>query len=141
MFHKGIIATLAIICILARPVQAAELCSAEKDMLMRIAMAEAEGEDVKGKAAVMEVVLNRVKDDGYPGTVQEVLFQNGQFSTVAKGGRYWTVVPNEECAMALVLVEGNIDFANGALFFSNGKSWLDTEKTFMFQLGNHKFFK
>ena len=41
-------------------------------MLCKIAMAEAEGEDVEGKALVMLVVLNRTKAEGFPDTVSEV---------------------------------------------------------------------
>lgn len=138
---KGIAVMLIATLCIAKPVKAAQFSDMDRDRLMRIAMAEAEGEDTFGKAAVMEVVLNRVADSRYPENIHDVLFQDGQFTTVAKGGRYWTVKPNEDCAKALMLVEGNIDFVNGALFFNSGNSWIDADATFMFQLGNHKFYK
>jgi len=43
--------------------------------LAKIAMAEAESEDTEGKALVMLVVLNRVWDDEFPDTIEEVIFQ------------------------------------------------------------------
>ena len=48
--------------------------------LAKIAMAEAESEDTEGKALVMLVVLNRVWDDEFPDTIEEVIFQKGQFT-------------------------------------------------------------
>ena len=44
-------------------------------LLEKIAMAEAEGEGVEGKALVMLVVLNRVWSDRFPDTIEEVIFQ------------------------------------------------------------------
>ena len=46
----------------------------EGDVLMQIAMAEAEGESVEGKALVMLVVLNRVWTDGFPDDISDVVF-------------------------------------------------------------------
>ena len=134
----------AVVMILLTPckVRAEGLSITDKERLLRIAMAEAEGEDVKGKAAVMEVVLNRVEDERYPNNIHDVLFQEGQFATVAKGGRYWTQMPDTDCVLALVLVENGIDFANGALYFNSHNScWQDNELTYLFKLGNHKFYK
>lgn len=54
----------------------------DSQMLLKIAMAEAEGESVEGKALVMLVVLNRVWSDEFPGTIEEVIFQPKQFSPV-----------------------------------------------------------
>ena len=64
--------------------------------LAKIAMAEAESEDTEGKALVMLVVLNRVWDDEFPDTIEEVIFQKGQFSPISNG-RYDEVEPDEDC--------------------------------------------
>lgn len=111
-------------------------------MLMKIAMAEAESESVEGKALVMLVVLNRVWNDGFPGTVEEVIFQPEQFSPVMEGGRYYTTEPNEECYEALELVMSGWDESQGALYFeSEGKSdWHRKNLEFLFQYGNHYFY-
>ena len=45
----------------------------ESYMLAKIAMAEAEGEDTKGKALVILTVLNRVWSDQFPDTIAEVI--------------------------------------------------------------------
>lgn len=72
--------------------------------LAKIAMAEAESEDTEGKALVMLVVLNRVWDDEFPDTIEEVIFQKGQFSPIGNG-RYDEVEPDEDCYRALQLME------------------------------------
>lgn len=115
----------------------------ECQMLIKIAMAEAEGETTEGKALVMLVVLNRVKSDKFPNTVEEVIFQPKQFSPVQRGGRYYTTVPNEDCYEALELVESGWDESDGALYFESCKSssWHSKNLKFLFQLGNHKFYR
>lgn len=63
--------------------------------LAKIAMAEAESEDTEGKALVMLVVLNRVWSDEFPDTIEDVIFQKGQFSPISNG-RYDEVEPDED---------------------------------------------
>ncbi len=63
---------------------------AEVSILERIVEAEAGGEDEDGKLLVANVVLNRVRDEAFPDTISEVVFQRTggvtQFSPVAKEG-------------------------------------------------------
>lgn len=115
----------------------------ESQMLMKLAMAEAEGESVEGKALVMLVVLNRVWSDDFPGTIEEVIFQPKQFSLVTEGGRYYTTEPNEECREALELVMNGWDESGGALYFESceGGSWHSENLEYLFQEGNHKFYR
>lgn len=115
----------------------------ESYMLMKIAMAEAEGESVEGKALVMLVVLNRVWSDGFPDTIEEVIFEPGQFSPVREGGRYFTTEPNDECYEALEMVMKGWDESHGALYFESceNSSWHSENLEFLFQVGNHKFYR
>ena len=134
MKKKLVIALLALSMFPAR-VQGMD----DSEMLMRIAMAEAEGEDVEGKAMVMRVVLNRVSDERFPGTVEDVLFQKSQFSTVKDGGRYWRLSPDEGCGEALEMIEDGWDETDGALFFTSGSGFKGRE--FLFEHGGHKFYR
>lgn len=115
----------------------------DSQMLMKIAMAEAEGETVEGKALVMLVVLNRVWSDGFPSTIEAVIFQPKQFSPVAEGGRYYTTESNEDCYKALELVYSGWDESYGALYFESceNSSWHSENLEFMYQVGNHKFYR
>ena len=122
---------------------ALEITAGDAEMLMRLAMAEAEGESVEGKALVMLVVLNRVRSEAFPDTVEAVIFQTNQFSVTVAGGRYWTREPDEGCREALELVKQGWDESQGALYFesSNGSSWHSRNLEFLFQEGNHRFYR
>lgn len=115
----------------------------ESRMLMKIAMAEAEGESVEGKALVMLVVLNGVWSDDFPDTIEEVIFQPKQFSPVTEGGRYYTTEPDSECYEALELVMGGWDESRGALYFESCEksSWHSENLEYLYQVGNHKFYR
>lgn len=113
-------------------------------ILAKIAMAEAEGEDIEGKAYVIMVVLNRVNDDRFPDTIQEVVFAKNQFTPVSNG-RYDRVEPNEDCYEALRMVMmDNWDKSQGALYFESQKNpdnWHNRNLEYLFTHGCHRFYK
>lgn len=122
----------------------------DTNVLLKIAMAEAEGEDTEGKALVMLTVINRAwsEQNWLPDSIPEVVFQkiggSYQFSTVRKGGRYWTTEPNEDCYRALELVESGWDGSEGALYFesvSNTSGWHKNNLEFLFRHGRHRFYR
>lgn len=119
----------------------------DAELLLKIAMAEAEGESTEGKAMVMLVVLNRTWSKDFPNSIEDVIFQDDparQFSVTKEGGRWWTTTPNEDCVAALELVESGWDNSWGALYFESGgkeDTWHGRNLDFLFQLGNHKFYK
>ena len=53
----------------------------EKELICRITFREAGNQCEEGQRAVMEVILNRVKDKNFPNSVEGVLSAPGQFST------------------------------------------------------------
>lgn len=111
--------------------------------LAKIAMAEAESEDTEGKALVMLVVLNRVWDDEFPDTIEEVIFQKGQFSPIGNG-RYDEVEPDEDCYRALQLIQTDgWDESHGATYFESksDSTWHSENLTFLFKHGKHYFYK
>jgi len=57
----------------------------ELDLFFRLVEAEAGNEDMIGKIAVANVVINRVRDSRFPNTVTEVIYQPYQFQPVANG--------------------------------------------------------
>lgn len=121
------------------------------EVLLRIVEAEAGGEDEDGKLLVANVVLNRVADEDFPDTVQEVVFQQShgtsQFSPV-KNGRYDRVRISEETVAAVDRALKGEDISQGALYFVAGKHadpdkmrWFDEKLTFLFKHGGHDFFQ
>lgn len=115
----------------------------DAEILLQIAMAEAEGEGVEGKAYVMMVVLNRVWSDEFPGTIEKVVFQEGQFTPVEDGGRYWNVTPDKECREAYDMVLHGWDESEGALYFctSGGSTWVEENREYLYTVGNHNFYR
>lgn len=126
------------------------LDSSDYDTLLRIVEAEAGGEDENGKLLVANVVLNRVKNDSFPDTVTEVVYQreNGicQFSPVSDG-RIDTVEVSAETKAAVERAVMGEDISRGALYFVSRKAaaesrmrWFDTHLTWLFAYGGHEFF-
>lgn len=122
----------------------------DKYLLAKIAMAEAEGESLETKVYVILTILNRVysEDRYFPDTIEEVIFQNSkgvyQFSPVMPGGRWWRVEPNDECWLAVEIVnEMEYDASMGALYFESctGESWHSRNLEFLFKSDNMRFYK
>lgn len=119
----------------------------DSEILLKIAMAEAEGESTEGKALVMLVVLNRVWTDSFPDNIEDVVFQklNGayQFPPAAPGGRYWTTEPDADCYKALDMVVHGWDESRGALYFEGnaGESWHSRNLNYLYTVGGHRFYK
>lgn len=110
-----------------------------------MAMAEAEGEDTKGKALVILVIYNRTKCGKFPDTVAGVVFQENAF-TSCHNGRYESVEPDADCWAALDLIQdAGWDESQGALYFENtpvnGEStWHSRNLERLFVHGNHTFY-
>lgn len=50
-----------------------------------VTMAEAEGEPVEGKRLVIDTLLNRIEDDGFPNSAHGVVYQKNQFEAMWNG--------------------------------------------------------
>lgn len=61
-----------------------DLSREDMELIAKLVWAEAQGECIEGQQAVAEVVLNRVRSDRFPGTVQDVIYAEGQFRSVDK---------------------------------------------------------
>lgn len=57
----------------------------ELDLFFRLVEAEAGNESMEGKIAVANVVINRVKDNRFPDTVRDVIYQPYQFEPTING--------------------------------------------------------
>ena len=127
-----------------------EVDTEDYDALLRIVEAEAGCEDETGKLLVANVVLNRVNNERFPDTIQEVVLQKEkgktQFSPVANG-RFYTVKVSEETIGVVNRALCGEDVSQGALYFAARKyanpermKWFDTHLTFLFEYGGHEFF-
>lgn len=113
--------------------------------LSRIIYAESGAEPFRGKIAVGNVVLNRVKSKEFPDTVYEVIFDKKhgtQFTPTANGSIY--KAPNaDSVAAAKICLEGySVD--KSILYFMEPRlatnDWISQNRRFAFQIGAHHFY-
>lgn len=62
-----------------------EASKAEQSLLASIIFCEAGNQPYEGQVAVGAVVMNRVKSGVFPGTIEEVIYQSGQFTPACTG--------------------------------------------------------
>lgn len=113
-------------------------------LMAKLAMAEAEGESTEGKAMVMMVVLNRVFDPDFPGTISEVVYERRQFSPVWEDD-WEDTEPDADCWAALELIESGWDESEGATYFEatyNGEdTWHSRNLEYIKTVGGHNFYR
>lgn len=86
----------------------------EIDLMAQLVWHEAGNQDMVGKMLVADTVLNRVEDARFPNTVEEVIFQNGQYTTAKALGR---VEPTIECYGAVLSEIDGERYNTEVLFF------------------------
>lgn len=108
---------------------AANYSASDLDLLSRLIMAEAQGESYDAKVAVGAVVMNRVKSDLFPNTINDVIYQtiNGyvQFTPVSNG--WINKTSDSDSIKAAKEALSGVDATNGALFYfdnSTTNAWL-----------------
>lgn len=112
-----------------------DLTISDIELISWITMAEAEGECEEGKRLVIDTILNRVDSGRFPNSVNEVIFQENQFSCVSDG-RIERVSPNEyvsDLVREELVRRTNYD----VVYFRAGKYGAYGEP--MFKVGNHYF--
>ena len=109
-------------------------------LLAQLVESEATGEPYAGKVAVAEVVLNRVKDGGFPNSIEGVIYQSGQFQVVSNGRINMT--PTQESINASNEALAGSNYTYGALYFYNAATatdrWQDSLRTTTV-IGSHTF--
>ncbi|WP_342554626.1 cell wall hydrolase [Paenibacillus sp. FSL R7-0652] len=114
-------------------------------LLQKIVMAEAEGEPYKGKVAVANVVLNRLRSANFPDTIYKVIYQKSQFSPVANG-RLKRVTPNEDSIKAVnAALNGQKEVSDDTYYFlsltlADDLTVARTKKEVQ-TIGHHTFYK
>jgi spore germination cell wall hydrolase CwlJ-like protein len=118
-----------------------EVSYADAQLLMKVAQAEGGNQGIIGMQRIMEVILNRVESDEFPNSIQEVVYQPGQFETVTQGIIY-TVEISPECHQALAEVEKNLQRNKEIIAFEtsvNGRS-LERYFDYLYSVQDHDFY-
>ncbi len=94
----------------------------DMEMIAQLVEAEAGNQDLDGKRYVVDAVLNRVDSEQFPDTVEEVIYQEDQFSVVKSGSfdKAKDIISEEsrEAVKMEYTQRRNYDI----LYFSRGKS-------------------
>ena len=113
-------------------------------LLAKIAMAEAEGCNTRTKTLIIMSVLNRVWSDEFPDTIEDVIFQENQFSPI-NNGRWDRVEPNEDCYEAVrIVMEAKYDYSGGATYFEScddEDNWHSRNLEFLYESEGIRFYK
>ncbi|MBR5329320.1 MAG: LysM peptidoglycan-binding domain-containing protein [Firmicutes bacterium] len=119
------------------------LSNTEIQLMAKMIHAEARGESYRGQVAVGAVIMNRIKSNLFPNTLNGVLYQKNQFSAV-NDGQFHNAVPGETALAAAREAASGSDPTYGALYYWNpqkaNNSWLN-QKPILVTIGNHVFAK
>ena len=109
--------------------------------LARVIHGEARGEPFKGMVGVGAVILNRINQDNFPGSINKVIREDGQFSSLMDGQA--NLYPDENAMNAARAALMGYDPTRGALFFYNPEiatnlAWI-SQRPIIKTIGNHTF--
>ena len=117
------------------PVASVGYSGSDLDLLAALVWAEAGDQDFIGKRIVADCVLNRVRSGAWPGSVEAVIYQPGQFSVVANGrlsqGFYNA---DAECYEAARLALSGDHYDTQVIYFS---MYYCANGVFAYQWGDH----
>lgn len=109
-------------------------------LLAKLIYNEARGEGLNGWIGVGEVVLNRMMSEKFPNTVEEVIYEDGQFS---HSERLEGITPTEEMiTVAQMVLSGNLKIINNpeVLYFRNPQITNGVPSTTPLDWGLHKWY-
>lgn len=111
-------------------------------LLSKLITGEARGESYEGQVAVAAVVINRVKDERFPNSIEDVIYQRNAFSVVNDGSI--NMSPTESACKAARDALYGLDPTNKSVYFWNPEiatcKWIKTLNPHM-RIGNHVFAK
>lgn len=106
------------------------------DLISRVIQHESGNQPLTGKIGVANVILNRVSDGRFPGTVSDVIYEQNQFPGATNAN------PSAESILAAKLAMDGAMTVPGALYFNGaGKDcWAARNKNLIAVIGGHAFY-
>lgn len=117
------------------PAEELPLSDCEIDLIALVVMAEAEGESEEGKRLVIDTILNRVDSEYFPDTVEGVIYQPNQFSSMWNGRADRCYATDEIRQLVKEELVSRTNYE--VMFFTSGHYGEYGEH--MFPVGNHYF--
>ncbi len=125
---------------ITRTISASLYQESELSLLARLVSGEARGEPYIGQVAVAAVVLNRVRNDGFPDTISGVIFQPGAFDAVWDG--QFDMEPTASCVRAARDAMNGWDPTGGCTYYYNPSTatneWIWSRQV-QLTIGRHAF--
>ncbi|TDQ41448.1 cell wall hydrolase [Aureibacillus halotolerans] len=123
-----------------RELHMATLTKEDVQMMAKIVYGEARGESLKGQVAVAAVIINRLQADGFPNTIEDIIFQKNAFTAISDG--QYQLTPDEEAYEAVYYAIRGWDPTGRALYYYNPdiatSQWIFTRNTIT-RIGQHVF--
>lgn len=112
-----------------------QMSTRDIELIALVTMAEAEGEPEEGKRLVIDTILNRVDSKHFPDTVEGVIYQPSQFTSMWNGRVDRCYVMDDICQLVREELVSRAN--NEVVFFTAGR--YSAYGVPMFQVGNHYF--
>lgn len=120
--------------------------NSDRDLFSRLVSAEAGSESLEGQLAVATVIMNRVKSNNYPNTIQGVIMDKAwgyQFTPVLDGRINLPATASAKKAVDMIM-SGYRSFGDNIFYFINPKKaaspWIINNRTYFKSIGNHDFY-
>ena len=114
-----------------------EIRLGDMELIAQLVEAEAGNQDMTGKCLVVDVILNRVESPDFPDTVEEVIFQPGQFSVITNGAFDKAGYNMQDSDYAAVAMEYELHQNKDVMYFNNCKAVSGSSRPF--KVGGHWF--
>ncbi len=116
-----------------------EIVLGDMELMAQLVEAEAGNQDFEGKCLVVDVLINRLESEDFPNTVEEVIFQENQFSVTTNGAWEKAAWNMKEDDYKAVEYELAMHTNKEVLYFNNSKNVAGSGKPF--KHGGHWFNK
>lgn len=111
------------------------LCDSDISLIALCTMAEAEGECEEGQRLVIDTILNRVDSEWFPDTVEDVIYQPRQFTSMWNGRVTKCEVQPDICRLVRNELKSRTN--SDVIFFRTGK--FSEYGRPLFKVGHHYF--
>lgn len=105
------------------------------DLIALVTMAEAEGESELGKRRVIDTILNRFESDLFPDSIEDVIYQKNQFTSMWNGRIEKCYI--DDTIRQLVVEELDCRRDDKVIYFTAG--WYGKYGTPTYRVGHHYF--
>lgn len=112
-------------------------------LIAQVVQEEAKGTDVEARAAVANIIYNRLNSSKFPNSVEGVLFQKNQFTVTRNEEKLRAVMPISKTVEAVnqIFIGGDMILPDDVLYFRSSKKGTSWDKRVYYAtFGGNSFF-